>query len=34
MLMAGKHHDDEEEEELVDTNEIPMNYLGREDNFK
>jgi hypothetical protein len=32
--MLGAHHDDEEEEDLIDTAEIPMNYLGREDNFK
>lgn len=33
MLMAGAHHDDEEEE-LIETNEVPMNYLGREETFK
>ena len=32
--MAGAHHDDEEEEDPVEINEVPMNYLGREDNFK
>ena len=31
--MAGAHHDDEDEE-LIETNEVPMNYLGREETFK
>lgn len=34
MLMVGAHHEEEEEEEHVETNEVPMNYLGREDTFK
>jgi hypothetical protein len=32
--MIGAHHEDDEDDDLIETNEVAMNYLGREDTFK
>jgi len=32
--MVGAHHEDDEDEELVETSEVNMMYLGRDETFK
>ena len=34
MLLIGGHHDDDDEEEVIEMNEVPQNYFGREEDFK